>query len=58
VSELNKQISDWDSRLAAQQTALQQKYTAMEVALSKLKSTSTWLTSALTALSNSTSTTK
>jgi flagellar hook-associated protein 2 len=55
VNDLNKQISDWDSRLADQQTALQQKYTAMEVALSKLKSTSAWLTSTLSSLDNSNS---
>ncbi|HEX2903049.1 MAG TPA: flagellar filament capping protein FliD [Jatrophihabitans sp.] len=47
VSNLTKQISDWDTRLADQQTALQAKYTAMEVALQKIKSTSSWLTSAL-----------
>ena len=60
VAQLNKQISDWDTRLASQQTALQQKYTAMEVALQKLQSTSSWLTSALASLdpSNSNSNSK
>ena len=55
VAGLTKQISDWDTRLAAQQTALQQKYTAMEVALQKLQSTSSWLTSALNSATNSSS---
>lgn len=55
VSDLNKQISAWDTRLADQQTSLQKKYTAMEVALQKLQSTSTWLASTLGALSNTTS---
>ena len=53
VSNLNKQISDWDTRLASQQTSLQHKYTAMEVALQKLQSTSTYLTSALSSLTKS-----
>ena len=47
MSNLTKQISDWDTRLADQQTALQAKYTAMEVALQKIQSTSSWLTQAL-----------
>jgi flagellar hook-associated protein 2 len=58
VGALNKQIADWDTRLASQRTAMQTKYTAMEVALSKLQSTSSYLTSALTALSNSNSASK
>ncbi|MEO6701893.1 MAG: flagellar filament capping protein FliD [Jatrophihabitantaceae bacterium] len=58
VAGLNKQISTWDTRLASQQTALQQKYTAMEVALQKLSSTSTYLTGALNALTNSNSNSK
>lgn len=58
VSNLTKEISDWDSRLASQQTALQAKYTAMEVALSKLNSTSSWLNQALNSMSNSSSSSK
>jgi len=58
VGSLNKQISDWDARLADQRTAMQTKYTAMEVALSKLQSTSSYLTSALAAVSNSNSASK
>jgi len=58
VANLNKEISDWDTRLATQQTALQAKYTAMEVALSKLNSTSSWLNQALGSMSNSNSDSK
>jgi flagellar hook-associated protein 2 len=53
VANLTKGISDWDARLASQQTALQAKYTAMEVALSKLNSTSSWLNQALSSMDNS-----
>jgi flagellar hook-associated protein 2 len=55
VANLTKGISDWDARLASQQTALQAKYTAMEVALSKLNSTSSWLNQALSSMDNSNS---
>ena len=58
VANLTKEISDWDTRLASQQTALQAKYTAMEVALSKLNSTSSWLNQALGSMSNSSSNSK
>jgi flagellar hook-associated protein 2 len=53
VGELNKQIADWDTRLNDQRTAMQAKYTAMEVALQKLQSTSSYLTSALAAITAS-----
>ena len=58
VATLTSQISDWDRRLADQQTALQAKYTAMEVALAKLNSTSSWLNQALSAMDNSNSNSK
>jgi flagellar hook-associated protein 2 len=58
VANLTNEISDWDSRLANQQSALQAKYTAMEVALSKLNSTSSWLNQALSSMSNSSSSSK
>ena len=48
---LTKRIGDWDVRLAARQTALQTQYSALEVALSKLKSQSTWLAGQLSTLS-------
>jgi flagellar hook-associated protein 2 len=55
VGELNKQIADWDTRLNDQRVAMQTKYTAMEVALQKLQSTSSYLTSALAAMTASNS---
>ncbi len=58
VSQLNKQISDWDTRLASQRTAMQAKYAAMEVALQKLEATSSYLTSALAAITESQSASK
>jgi flagellar hook-associated protein 2 len=58
VGELNKQIAAWDTRLADQRTAMQAKYTAMEVALAKLQSTSSYLTSALAAITESNSASK
>jgi flagellar hook-associated protein 2 len=53
VININKQIAAWDTRLATQQTSLQQKYTAMEAAVNKLQATSGWLTTALASLDNS-----
>ncbi|HEV2888033.1 MAG TPA: flagellar filament capping protein FliD [Jatrophihabitans sp.] len=55
VGQLNKQIADWDTRLDSQRTAMQNKYAAMEVALQKLQSTSSYLTSALAAITASNS---
>ncbi len=42
---LNKQIDTWTTRLADMQVTLQAKYTAMQTALAKLQSQSTYLTS-------------
>ncbi|MEO7262396.1 MAG: flagellar filament capping protein FliD [Jatrophihabitantaceae bacterium] len=55
VGQLNKQIAEWDTRLEGQRTAMQSKYTAMEVALQKLQATSSYLTSALAAITESNS---
>ncbi|MFI5085152.1 MAG: flagellar filament capping protein FliD [Actinomycetales bacterium] len=60
VDDLNKQISDWDDRLATRQAILKKSYSDMEVALSSIKAQGTWLTSQLASLptignSNSTS---
>ncbi len=51
VTQLNNQISDWDVRLAARQQTLQNQFNAMEVALQKLQSQSSWLSSQLNGLS-------
>jgi len=45
VSSLNDQIATWTTRLADQKAALQAKYAAMEAALSKMKSESSYLSS-------------
>lgn len=58
VGQLNKQIAEWDTRLEGQRLAMQSKYTAMEVALQKLQATSSYLTSALDAISASNSASK
>lgn len=58
VANLNKQISTWDSRLADTETSMNKKYTAMNVALSKLSSQSSWLTSALASMDASSSSNK
>ena len=55
VQDLGDQISNWDVRLQLRQTTLEQQYSAMETALSKLQSQSSYLTSTLAALSSSSS---
>src|SRR3954449_5808503 len=44
-TKLNKQINDWNDRLTMMQTSMQAKYAAMQTALAKLQSQSTYLTS-------------
>ncbi|MDO8122152.1 flagellar filament capping protein FliD [Isoptericola sp. b490] len=53
VKDLSDQISSWDDRLALRRSTLETTYTAMESALSNLKSQSTWLASQLSSLSAS-----
>ncbi|WP_432830363.1 flagellar filament capping protein FliD [Dactylosporangium sp. CA-092794] len=50
ITDLNDQISDWDTRLAARQETLQRQFTAMETALGSLKNQSTWLAGQLSSL--------
>jgi flagellar hook-associated protein 2 len=50
IADLNKRISAWDDRLTDRQKALQSQYSALEVALGKLKSQSTWLAGQLSTL--------
>ncbi|MFI5953594.1 flagellar filament capping protein FliD [Cryptosporangium sp. NPDC051539] len=52
ISRLNKEISDWDLKLADRRSALQRQFASMESALSKISSQSNWLSSQ-TAASNS-----
>lgn len=50
ITELDQRIADWDRRLAARQTNLRRQFTAMETALSQLKSQGQWLTGQLAQL--------
>ena len=50
IGDLNDRIAAWDDRLTARQHALQKQYSALEVALGKLKSQSTWLAGQLASL--------
>lgn len=43
-------IAEWDVRLAARRTTLERQYTALETALSKLQSQSTWLAGQINSL--------
>jgi flagellar hook-associated protein 2 len=43
MRQLNDQIDDWTDRLALRQETLSRQFTAMEVALGKLKDQSNWL---------------
>jgi flagellar hook-associated protein 2 len=43
VRGLTGQISEWDERLKVRQSSLQRQFTAMEVALGKMKDQSSWL---------------
>jgi flagellar hook-associated protein 2 len=52
ISSLNRQKADWDVRLAEKQTALQQKFTAMETALSQIQSQGNWLSGQLSKLTS------
>jgi flagellar hook-associated protein 2 len=55
ADDLTKQIAKWDVRLADQQVTLQAKYTAMETAISRLKSQSAYLTSMFASMNSSSS---
>jgi flagellar hook-associated protein 2 len=50
VKDLTTRIGDWDNRLALRKSALQQQFSAMEVALSKMKSQSSWLAGQIASL--------
>ena len=43
IKGMQDDIADWDVRLAARQETLQRQYTALETALGKLQSQSSWL---------------
>ncbi|OLF19365.1 flagellar filament capping protein FliD [Actinophytocola xanthii] len=50
MRRLNKEIDDWDTRLAAKKVSLQRQYTNLETALGRLKDQSSWLSSQLGSL--------
>jgi flagellar hook-associated protein 2 len=52
IKDLTSRIADWDVRLSDRQAALQRQYSALEVALGKLKSQSTWLAGQINSMSN------
>ena len=52
-ADLNKQINDWTPRLTDIQATLQAKFSAMQTALAKLQSQSTYLTSMLQSATSS-----
>jgi flagellar hook-associated protein 2 len=51
ISDLNDQVSAWDVRLDLRKTALSLQFSNLEVALGKMKSQSSWLSSQLASLS-------
>lgn len=53
VTDLNNQISDWDTRLSDRRDALKAVYTNMEVLLSGFKAQSSWLSGQLAGLTPS-----
>ncbi len=55
ISRLESNIEAWDTRLELRRTSLERTYSALEVALSKMQSQSTWLAGQLSSLSNSSS---
>lgn len=55
ASRYTDQIAAWDDRLAAKQASLQQLYTALETQLSKLNAQSSWLSSQIDSLPDTSS---
>jgi flagellar hook-associated protein 2 len=55
ITGLQKQIADWDDRLAVRRTRLESVYAQMETALSALQPQSSWLTSQLSSTSSGSS---
>ncbi|MFP3467136.1 flagellar filament capping protein FliD [Leifsonia sp. SIMBA_070] len=50
VTDLNDQITDWDTRLADRRSTLEKTYANLEVQLQQLQSQSSWLTGQLSSL--------
>ncbi len=47
---MNDDIADWDVRLEQRRTSLERQYGALEVALGKLQSQSSWLAGQISSL--------
>jgi flagellar hook-associated protein 2 len=52
ITGLNDQVAAWDVRLANRQRNLQRQFSALEVAMSKMQSQSTWLSGQIAGLPN------
>lgn len=50
IARLNKEITSWDARLELRQNALKKQFTGLEVAMSKMRSQSSWLSGQLATL--------
>lgn len=55
ITDLGKTISDWDTRLAAQRSALTTQFAALNAQLTKMNSQASWLSSQLGSTSGSSS---
>jgi flagellar hook-associated protein 2 len=55
ITRLQTSIDDWDIRLALRKDTITAQFTALETAMSTMQSQSSWLTSQLASLSNSSS---
>lgn len=53
ITRMQSSIADWDTRLALRQSSLQQRFTALETAMSKMNSQSSWLSGQLGSLKTS-----
>jgi flagellar hook-associated protein 2 len=51
IAALNDQVEAWDVRLETRRNSLQRQYSALEVALGKLKEQQSWLSGQLAGLS-------
>ncbi|MEU4221364.1 flagellar filament capping protein FliD [Actinoplanes sp. NPDC026623] len=50
ISDLNDQVSEWDTRLDLRRAGLERQFSAMEVALGKMQQQSSWLSGQLASL--------
>ena len=50
LKDMGGQITDWDQRLSVRRSSLERTYAALEVALSRMNSQSSWLTGQLASL--------